>query len=58
MKVGMTREEAIKVITSGKSALANEDRPKDVWVIEEGKSDCKVTFNDGLVTRKQKIINN
>jgi hypothetical protein len=58
MKVGMTREEAIKMIASSKPTLADAERPKDVWMIEEGKSDCKVTFNEGHVTKKQKIINN
>jgi hypothetical protein len=54
----MTREDAIKIVAAAQAKLPGADRPKDTWLIEEAKSDCKVTFSDAHVTKKQKIINN
>jgi hypothetical protein len=58
VKIGMTRDDAIEIISAAQVRFPEADHSKDVWLIEEAKTDCKVTFSNAHVTRKQKIINN
>ena len=48
----------MKLATAAKMELPESDKAKDVWSFEEGAGECRVTFHDGKVTKKQKIIGN
>jgi hypothetical protein len=56
IKTGMTKDE-VSGLPAAK-ALKEADRRQDVWRLEEGESQCKVTFKEAKVIRKQKIIAN
>jgi hypothetical protein len=56
IKTGMTRDE-VDALPAAK-ALKESERGQDVWRINEGESECKITFKDLKVTKKQKVIAN
>lgn len=58
VKPEMSRDDVLKVAESAKVQLPDSERSKDVWTFEEGAGECRVTFKDGKVAKKQKIIGN
>ena len=53
----MTRDEAVALVKAdGVGMPANS--AADLWLLEENKSNCRVTFAEGKITRAKKVINN
>ncbi len=57
LKVGMSKDETAQLAESSKSKPPS-DRSANVWILEGEKGECKVTFADGAITKKQKVISN
>jgi len=53
IKTEMSRDEVSKLAMAAKVELPESERVKDAWTFEEGKSECRVTFRDGKVTKKR-----
>jgi hypothetical protein len=58
VKTDMTREEVSKLAAAAKLELPDADKMKDSWLFEETAGECRITFTDGKVSKKQKIIAN
>jgi len=58
VKVGMARDDAMKLVVQAKLGSSGFDKSNDLWTLEEGTSECRITLHDGKVTKKQKIIGN
>src|SRR5581483_7287439 len=58
VKPDMSRDDVLKLAESAKVDLPGSEKAKDVWTFEEGGGECRVTFKDGKVARKQKVIEN
>jgi hypothetical protein len=58
VKIDMSREDVLKAATAAKADLPDSEKAKDVWTFEEGAGECRVTFKDGKVAKKQKVIGN
>jgi len=58
VKLDMSRDDVLKLAASAKTPLSDAEQSKDIWTFEESAGDCRITFHDGKVTRKQKIIGN
>jgi hypothetical protein len=58
IKFDMSRDDVIKVAMDAKAQLPDSEKAKDVWIFEEEKGECRVTFHDGKVAKKQKVIAN
>jgi hypothetical protein len=58
VKIGMTRENAWKIVTDAKIALTEADRVKDSWLVEQATASCKIDFDHDLVAKKKRTITN
>ena len=58
IRVGMSREDAAKIVAQAKLDSAGFDKPSDLWSLEEGAGECRITFRDDKVIKKQKVIGN
>lgn len=58
VKPDMSRDDVLKIAATAKIELPASEKTKDVWTFEEGGGECHVSFKDGKVTKKQKVIEN
>lgn len=58
VKPDMSRNDVLKLATTAKLDVPDSEKPKDLWTFEEGAGECRITFKDDKVVRKQKIIEN
>jgi len=58
VQADMSRDDVTRLAAAAKVDLPDTERSKDTWTFEEGAGECRVTFHDGKVTKKQKIIGN
>jgi hypothetical protein len=56
IKTGMAKEEVASLPAA--KALKDSERSQDVWRLDEGDNQCKVTFKEMKVIKKQKVIAN
>jgi hypothetical protein len=56
INTGMTKEEVASLPAA--KALTDSERSQNVWRLDEGDSQCKVTFKETKVIKKQKVIAN
>ena len=57
LKRGMTKKETVDLAT-GTTLRLPADRAKDMWVFDEDTSECRVTFAEDVIVKKQKVIGN
>ncbi len=58
VKPDMSRDDVLKLAAAAKLHLPESEKPKDLWTFEENGAECRVTFKDGKVLKKQKVIEN
>jgi hypothetical protein len=57
LKVGMTKDETTMIVETAKAKLSSH-KNANVWVLEEYGGECRVTFAEDMLTKKQRVISN
>jgi Bacterial Ig-like domain (group 2) len=56
VKTGMSRDDATKLVVKAKLDSNGFDKSSNLWNFEEGTGECRITFRDNVVVKKQKVI--
>lgn len=58
VKAGMSRDDAMKLVVQAKLDSNGFDKSNDLWTLEEASGECRITFHENTILKKQKIIEN